>query len=255
MARSIVDILLDIFSNKFPKFYFQNGQTIGVSNLPQPKAQVPQYNQYNAYKLLPPANEVWGKVIFSQASVCPQGKGGWRREGVVMMSLPVIDSTCPWTAPTSPDSTSPAPVRWKSGRYASHWNTFLFYGISRLILFWDLVTIEQKLNGREIKHHVKSDKRKRRKGKQRSFLILHLTANWSNPVLQNVTLVDRCLTYHVEHAPIKTSTQAGIHIREKYFKYDVVTIHRLSTNSAQVSCSQRYRIRKMSFTLQVIFFF
>ena len=26
--------------------------------------------------LLPPANEVWGKVIFSQASVCPQGGGG-----------------------------------------------------------------------------------------------------------------------------------------------------------------------------------
>ena len=27
--------------------------------------------------LLPPANEVWGKVMFSQVFVCPQG-GGWR---------------------------------------------------------------------------------------------------------------------------------------------------------------------------------
>ena len=33
-------------------------------------------------KLLPPANEVWGKVIFSQVSVCPPG-------GLCMMSLPV----------------------------------------------------------------------------------------------------------------------------------------------------------------------
>ena len=26
---------------------------------------------------LAPANEVWGKVIFSQMFVCPQGRGGW----------------------------------------------------------------------------------------------------------------------------------------------------------------------------------
>ena len=26
---------------------------------------------------LPPANKVWGKVVFSQVSVCPQGEGGW----------------------------------------------------------------------------------------------------------------------------------------------------------------------------------
>ena len=27
--------------------------------------------------LLPPANEVWGKVMFSQVFVCPQRGGGW----------------------------------------------------------------------------------------------------------------------------------------------------------------------------------
>ena len=31
-----------------------------------------------SYAILPPANEVWGKVIFSQASVCPQEGGGWQ---------------------------------------------------------------------------------------------------------------------------------------------------------------------------------
>ena len=34
------------------------------------------------WRLLPSANEVWGKVIFSQVSVCLQG-------GLCMMSLPV----------------------------------------------------------------------------------------------------------------------------------------------------------------------
>ena len=53
---------------------------------------------------LPPTNEVWGKVIFSQASVCPQ----WGR-GV-------------------PDRDHPIqrfPRTVKSGRYASYWNAFL----------------------------------------------------------------------------------------------------------------------------------
>ena len=29
----------------------------------------------NTNSLLPPANEVWGKVMFSQAFVCPEGGG------------------------------------------------------------------------------------------------------------------------------------------------------------------------------------
>ena len=36
-----------------------------------------------------PANEGWGKLIFSQVSVCPHCGG-------VMISLPVIDSNPPW---------------------------------------------------------------------------------------------------------------------------------------------------------------
>ena len=47
-------------------------------------------------------NEVWGKIIFSQMSVCQRG----RRE-----------SLCPGGL---------CPLRWKSGRYASYWNAFLF---------------------------------------------------------------------------------------------------------------------------------
>ena len=66
---------------------------------------------------LPPANEVWGKVIFSQSSVCPQEEGG------VVMSLPVMDSTLPLQYG----------VRWKSGRYASYWNA-LFYLVSNLFI-------------------------------------------------------------------------------------------------------------------------
>ena len=49
------------------------------------------------FLLLPPANEVWGKVIFSQVSVCPQ-------RGLCMMSLPVWSlwggGLCPGCLPT-----------------------------------------------------------------------------------------------------------------------------------------------------------
>ena len=47
-------------------------------------------------QLLPPANEVWDKVIFSEAFAYPRGGGGGRG---VMMSLPVMDSIPLWTAP------------------------------------------------------------------------------------------------------------------------------------------------------------
>ena len=46
--------------------------------------------------LLPPANEVWGKVMFLHLSVCPQGEWG------VMMSLPVMDSTPPPSGTAEP---------------------------------------------------------------------------------------------------------------------------------------------------------
>ena len=72
------------------------------------------------------------KVMFLQVSVCPQG--------VLMMSLPVMDSPPPPTAPsgqhhppnsttppsdsTTPTWTAPPPSRSTSGRYASYWNAF-----------------------------------------------------------------------------------------------------------------------------------
>ena len=55
-----------------------------------------------------PANEVWGKVIFSQASVCPRGGVSVQREGVS-----VKGGLCP-VEPLSRESLSgrhPPPVR------------------------------------------------------------------------------------------------------------------------------------------------
>ena len=54
---------------------------------------------------LPPANEVWGKVMFLHLSVnhsVHRGRG-------VMMPLPVMDSTPSWTA-TPPPPTAPHPL-------------------------------------------------------------------------------------------------------------------------------------------------
>ena len=52
--------------------------------------------------LLPPVNEVWGKIIFSQASVCP-----W---GGLMISFPVMTTPFSWAAPPPfLDSTSLLP--------------------------------------------------------------------------------------------------------------------------------------------------
>ena len=39
---------------------------------------------FNGLKLLPPANEVWGKVICLQACVCPKGGGVVHGPGVVV---------------------------------------------------------------------------------------------------------------------------------------------------------------------------
>ena len=47
-----------------------------------------QYHLFITSTFLPPAKEVWGNVIFSQASVCPQG-------GLCMMSLPAQGGLCP----------------------------------------------------------------------------------------------------------------------------------------------------------------
>ena len=40
------------------------------------------FTQLSEYDFLPPSNEVWGKVMFSQVFICPRGggclqSGGW----------------------------------------------------------------------------------------------------------------------------------------------------------------------------------
>ena len=55
-----------------------------------------------------------GKVVFSEVFVCPQGvsvQGGSLSRGISVTE-------------------TLRPVRWKSGRYASYWDTFLFSLIS-----------------------------------------------------------------------------------------------------------------------------
>ena len=103
-------------------------------------------------EFLPPANEVWGKVIFSEASVILSRGGGF-----CMMSLPVwlpgpmfsLGVLCPWSHVPFGGSLfgglclekslfrgclsrgcfcreTPLPPNQKSRRYASYWNAFLF---------------------------------------------------------------------------------------------------------------------------------
>ena len=94
---------------------------------------------YITNKLLPPANEVWGKVMFLHMSVILSTGGG----GLCMMSLPVQlpgpmflpEDLCPeGTLPEGslfrgscqgyhPDRDPPH--MGKSGRYTSYWNAFL----------------------------------------------------------------------------------------------------------------------------------
>ena len=89
--------------------------------------------------LLPPANEVWGKAIFSQASVCAQ-----REKGVSLTETPLDRDPPPRQRPpgqrdhldrdplnrdpldreTPLDRDSQTVMsRW----YSSHWNAFLFF--------------------------------------------------------------------------------------------------------------------------------
>ena len=66
---------------------------------------------------LPPANEVWGKVMFLHPPVCPQGKGGWRcccGQHLPLgqhLLLPGYDGRACFTHPML---------------YTSYWNAFLF---------------------------------------------------------------------------------------------------------------------------------
>ena len=76
--------------------------------------------------LLPPANEVWGKVIFSQACVIPsvhEGRGV-RRES----AHPPVGQNPPGCSPprqTTLDADPPPRDMSTSGQYASYWNAYL----------------------------------------------------------------------------------------------------------------------------------
>ena len=89
-------------------------------------------------RFLPPANEVWGKVICLQVCVCPQGEcllpGGASSGGVWFGGCLLLGGACSggcllrgvwsrgvaWWRP---------PHGYCCGRYASYWNTFLFLNL------------------------------------------------------------------------------------------------------------------------------
>ena len=100
---------------------------------------------------LPPSNEVWGKVIFPQASVCPW-VWGWRtplpqvdthnpgqtppgkdpprqthpsRQTPLTGKYTPLGRHCPWQTP--PRTPTPPRDGYWSGWYASYWNAFLFW--------------------------------------------------------------------------------------------------------------------------------
>ena len=98
---------------------------------------------------LPPANEVWGKVMFLHLSV---NHSVHRGRGVVM-PLPVMDSTPSWTAtPLPPDSTT-SPSQSTHGQYTSYWNAFLFIFVylnlfAQILIYFGLVYLYQKAFGK-----------------------------------------------------------------------------------------------------------
>ena len=77
-------------------------------------------------RLLQPANEVWGKVIFSQACLSVHGGGGCLCPGVsvkggsLSRGLGSLGGLCPGSLCQGDPRTV------KSGRYASYWIAFLY---------------------------------------------------------------------------------------------------------------------------------
>ena len=98
------------------------------------------------FYLLPPANEVWGKVIFSEACVKNSVRGGFpaylaghmtNQQGGLLLGVPALGGSAPrgcllrggacsggaWWSPPSPRN------GYCCGRYASYWNAFLFENV------------------------------------------------------------------------------------------------------------------------------
>ena len=92
------------------------------------------------FTFLPPVNEVWGKVMFSQVFAYPRGGGvlPLNPGGCLPLGLGVCVYLWVWgcalesegvplglrgcTHPLDP----PPPLRSSSGQYASYWNALLF---------------------------------------------------------------------------------------------------------------------------------
>ena len=87
-----------------------------------------KWNKLYINILLPPANEVWGKVIFLHLSVF-LFTGGVPGQVHPPGQVYPPDRYLPWTG-TPPGRSPPAgtpPCRWSMRwRYASYWNAFLF---------------------------------------------------------------------------------------------------------------------------------
>ena len=82
-----------------------------------------------------------GKVVFSQASVCPRGRGSpWQRLPWTENPLdryPLLDRDPPGQRPPGKRSSGQTPFPTvKSGRYTSYWNAFLLFCSSFDIINW-----------------------------------------------------------------------------------------------------------------------
>ena len=101
-----------------------------------PDLDVPVGVKNHVKRLLPPANEVWGKVICLQVCVCPRGGGVWSREGAWFWGRSGPGGAWSlggvWSGGRGVWSgrglclVETPPNGYCCGRYASYWNAFLF---------------------------------------------------------------------------------------------------------------------------------
>ena len=111
-----------------------------------------------AANLLPPVNEVWGKVIFSQASVILfTGKLGigfpacitghmTREAGMPPGGVCIREGVC-WADSPHPSDKWDTEIRSRNGWYVSYWKAFLFQSC---IWFLEILTLQTPLLNRFI---------------------------------------------------------------------------------------------------------
>ena len=105
---------------------------------------------------LPPANEVWGKVIFSQVFFHPRGVSVWCHflSGYLFScsfwGVSVQGGLCPWGSLCRRGMETPPPPNQKSGRYAS-------YYLLQMISNCDTVNFIQEFFSWNFRHNNNSD--------------------------------------------------------------------------------------------------